>query len=217
MEIILKESQFLCLVSTKEALIQSDKKLFLFNIENYNKELFYQICLFGLGNFDYLEFEKPLELEYLFENYYNSIEKKQKDEIIIKNIEIIEKNNKIKTQVKRLCENSSILNEFFSIKIDTDRQVLIAIPFLVQGYFPNWDTILSLVNKISNVFFEDQKEFTQNVSKALSECYALSNNNNKENFENYIYPLYKNFLIPNKRYAILVTDLYNLCKNFQRC
>lgn len=63
---ILQDMSFVGCMERELALVQHQTSLYLLNTSLLSQELFYQICLFGLGNFGYFKLEHPLLLYDLF-------------------------------------------------------------------------------------------------------------------------------------------------------
>jgi DNA mismatch repair protein MLH1 len=63
---ILQDMSFVGCMERELALVQHQTSLYLLNTSLLSQELFYQICLFGLGNFGYFRLEHPLLLYDLF-------------------------------------------------------------------------------------------------------------------------------------------------------
>lgn len=213
----ISESNFVGIASKDYLLIQHQNNLFMLNIQQFNKELIYQVFLLDFGNFDYIRFSQPLSLKKLLSTYLE-VNKIEKTDLFIDNM------------IELLISKYEMLDDYFSIKINEDCEIE-TIPILIDNHQPNFaympEFIYSLIN---NVDWTKEKSCFHSFGKAIAQFYSYTPNYPDEEsaefkawskiIENTIYPMYKNLLLPENNLQNsfhLITTVDNLYKVFERC
>ncbi|KAN0023203.1 hypothetical protein ACTFIU_011366 [Dictyostelium citrinum] len=226
------------------ALVQFGKKLYLINLENITKELFYQLSLLRFSDFDCIKFSQPLSIY--------SLLLVSLDSPLSGWMESDGSKDKIADYLtKLLISKKELLNEYFSIEIN-DGGELVGIPQVLDHYVPCTDNLpIFLLKLATEVEWEFEKECFTGIVKEISSFFKIepsflklrdqqTQNNqqtttttttNNINFikkdgkewiiQHLIFPAFRK-LSPPKKFAndgsvIQITTLDNLYKVFERC
>ncbi|KAM9996413.1 hypothetical protein ACTFIY_002599 [Dictyostelium cf. discoideum] len=227
------------------ALVQFGKKLYLINLENITKELFYQLSLLRFSDFDSIKFSQSLSIY--------SLLLVSLDSPLSGWMESDGPKDKIADYLtKLLISKKELLNEYFSIEINEDGE-LVGIPQVLDHYVPCTDNLpIFLLRLATEVEWEFEKECFAGIVKEISSFFKIEpsflklrdtqvNNQpqttstttttNNINFikkdgkewiiQHLIFPAFRK-LSPPKKFAndgsvIQITTLDNLYKVFERC
>ncbi|KAK5578395.1 hypothetical protein RB653_008065 [Dictyostelium firmibasis] len=221
------------------ALVQFGKKLYLINLENITKELFYQLSLLRFSDFDSIKFSQPLSVY--------SLLLVSLDSPLSGWMESDGPKEKIADYLtKLLISKKELLNEYFAIEINDDGEI-VGIPQVLDHYVPCTDNLpIFLLKLATEVEWEFEKECFSGILKEISSFFKIepsflklrdtlttvtTTNNNNINFikkdgkewviQHLIFPAFRK-LSPPKKFAndgsvIQITTLDNLYKVFERC
>lgn len=201
--------------------MQHELDLVMVSIRPLNNELFYQMILVDFGNFDYIQFQKALPVSELIAIYLRH----NKPNIA----SIPEEADKI---MKPILENSEMLKDYFSLKINSETGTLEALPCIVKGHMPVMNYLPDLMFQLSsNVDWTDEMTCLHDISKHLAAFYSrppqklTTDEEHKSwasNIERLFFPLYKTLLLPSRELAtkgsfFTLTNITELYKFFERC
>ncbi|EAL63764.1 MutL DNA mismatch repair protein [Dictyostelium discoideum AX4] len=226
------------------ALVQFGKKLYLINLENITKELFYQLSLLRFSDFDSIKFSQSLSIY--------SLLLVSLDSPLSGWMESDGPKDKIADYLtKLLISKKELLNEYFSIEINEDGE-LVGIPQVLDHYVPCTDNLpIFLLKLATEVEWEFEKECFAGIVKEISSFFKIEpsflklrdtqvNNQQQTNsttttnninfikkdgkewiIQHLIFPAFRK-LSPPKKFAndgsvIQITTLDNLYKVFERC
>lgn len=120
---LLSEHVFVGCVDVNRSLIQHETKLYLCNTRKLLQELFYQLIMYDFQNFGTITFLKPLPMKELV--------------LIALDLQDVgwtpedgDKNELSDAAVQILIEKAAMLQDYFSVKIDSDGNLL-SIPLLI--------------------------------------------------------------------------------------
>ncbi|KAH9393534.1 DNA mismatch repair protein [Tyrophagus putrescentiae] len=218
---LLLKATFVGCVDENLMLLQHELDLVLVTIRPLNQELFYQSILVDFGNFDYIEFQKPLPIAELVAIYLRH----HKPAVA----NVTEEANKI---IQPMLEQHLMLKDYFSLKIDAEKATLEAIPWIVKGHMPVMTFLPSLLYQLATlVDWQDEVPCLHEISMQLAIFYArppkraTTEQEHKawaSNVERLFFPLYKTLLIPSgelrtKGSFFTLTNITELYKFFERC
>ena len=148
MKSLLEDHIFVGCIDRSLALIQHTTKLYLVNIANLSKELFYQIIIFNFGSFGYMRLTCPAPL---YQLAMLSLETEQTGWTQSDG----PKNELAQFVVELLKSKAEMLLDYFSIEIDDDGNLL-TLPLLLSKYSPDLNRlpmfVLRLATDVSNLF-----------------------------------------------------------------
>ena len=133
--------KFVGCVNKSLALLQHNTKMYLANVTNLSKELFYQIFMFKFGNFGFLRLSESAPLYELAMLALDSKESGWSEEDG-------PKEDLAKYIVDFLKAKSEMLLDYFSLEINKDGQ-LCTLPLLLDGYIPNLNQLPMFVLRIA--------------------------------------------------------------------
>ncbi|KAL1490508.1 hypothetical protein ABEB36_013190 [Hypothenemus hampei] len=213
---------FVGAISPKQALIQYNTQLLLCNTKVILEELFYQLILYNFQNFDCYRFNCSMPIK----------------ELALMGLDLQETGwteddgpkEELATRINEiLMKKSPMLNEYFSIEIDSSGS-LKSLPILLDNFIPNPLSLpLYLIRLATEVNWETEKECFDSFSRETAMFYSNISEDVDENgktwqwiMEYILYPAIKEFFIPPKKFtengAILeVANIPNLYKVFERC
>lgn len=204
-------------------LMQHELNLVLVTIRPLNEELFYQMILVDFGNFDYIEFQKPLplsELAAIYLRYHKPA---------VANV-AEEANNIIKPLLE--LNHTLMLKDYFSLKINLETGTLEAVPWIIKGHMPVMTFLPDLIYNLALIEdWTDEESCLNQISQHLAAFYArpptkfTSEEEQKtwaSNVERLFFPLYKTLLVPSgelrtKGSFFTLTNITELYKFFERC
>lgn len=220
---ILVKSEFVGCVNEKYATMQSGGTLFLLNLEKFNRQLFYQVYLLYLGNFDYFRFGKPLALVDLLREGFSRNNTDKGVEQQSMEAEALDK------YIDLLVANSEMLEDLISIKINPVEKVIEAMPVLIEHHVPSWQFLPEFIYNLAvSELWQYENDCLQMIGNELAQFYsrpAMTNANNDQ-WSSFVefkaYPLYKTTLLPTcslraQKAIQSVVNAQNLYKVFERC
>ncbi|KAK3164122.1 hypothetical protein QOZ80_1AG0012960 [Eleusine coracana subsp. coracana] len=162
---VVKNCSYVGMADEVFALVQHSTRLYLVNVVNVSKELMYQQVLCRFGNFNAIQLSEPAPLRELLL-------------LALKDDEMVEENDAEKLEIAEvnseiLKENAEMINEYFSIHIDEDGN-LIRLPVVLDQYTPDMDCLPEFVLSLGNdVTWDDEKECFRTTAAAIGNFYAL--------------------------------------------
>ncbi|KAK9869246.1 hypothetical protein WA026_002996 [Henosepilachna vigintioctopunctata] len=205
-----------------QALIQYSTKLYLCDTIKILEELLYQFVIFNFKNLGCISFSESISIYELAKMSLDlpetgwTQEDGPKEELAQRVVEV-------------LVDNSAMLEEYFSMKIDTDGN-LCGLPMLLEMYVPDTSGLpMYIIRLATEVNWESEKECFHTFAKETARFYAKLTLNSKFEksdwkwiVEHVVYPGIKDYFIPPKDFtnnaAILeIANLPNLYKVFERC
>jgi len=233
LQTIFQNHKYVGAASPTWALFQHDTKLYICNSNRVLQEMFYQIMMYEFGNFGVIKFSNALSIYELLmialelpESGYQGGEDKPKEQLA-------------RDATNILVSRAVMLNDYFSIEMDTDANIL-SIPLLLEGFLPDLDGLpLYLLRLASEVDWSSEKECFQNFCQETARFYVLHpwkqqcsdiddisdaapDKNWTWNLEHVLYPsLRKNFQPPKKLLEdgtlLQIANLPDMYKVFERC
>ncbi|XP_022168581.1 DNA mismatch repair protein Mlh1 [Myzus persicae] len=167
LQTIFQNHKYVGAASPTWSLFQHDTNLYICNSNNVLQEMFYQIMMYEFGNFGVIQFSNALSIYELImialelsESGYQGSEDKPKEELARDATEI-------------LTSRASMLNDYFSIEIDTDANIL-SIPLLLEGFLPDLDGLpLYLLRLASEVDWSSEKQCFLSFCRETARFYIL--------------------------------------------
>ncbi|CAL1275114.1 unnamed protein product [Larinioides sclopetarius] len=229
---IIQNMTFVGCVDQKLALFQHNTKLYLGNTHEISKEFFYQIMLKDFGNFGALRLSNPAPIVDLAMIALDSEDSGW-------TVADGPKESLAKYVVDLLKSKASMLDEYFSVEIDEDGNLL-TLPLLLDNYDPPLINLPSLILRIaSDVEWSSEKECFESFCREMAAFYAVpekyfrqGNYSNVEDtngkttlnwtIEHVIYAAIKKNLKPPSRFSsdtsiLQIANLPDLYKVFERC
>ncbi|KAJ9592430.1 hypothetical protein L9F63_015846 [Diploptera punctata] len=226
---LLKNSCFVGCVTPKLALIQHDTKLYLCNTAKLSEELFYQLLLFDFGNFGEIKFTNPLSVYDVALLGLNSEDSGY-------SAELGSKEELAKSAQDILQEKAVMLDEYFSMNIDTEGKLFSELISIVKQYSPAAEGIpMYLLHLATDVEWDYEKEcfdsFSRETARFFSDQLGLELWEDKERevghdlkwtIEHVLYPALRSSFLPPKVFAedgtiLQIANLPDLYKVFERC
>ncbi|KAL5220094.1 hypothetical protein ABZP36_024807 [Zizania latifolia] len=170
---IVKNCTYVGLADEVFALIQHNTRLYLVNVVNVSKELMYQQALCRFGNFNAMQLSEPAPLRELLMMALKDDElmTNENDDQKLEIAEILFICLQVNTEI--LKENAEMINEYFSIHVDQEGN-LIRLPVVLDQYTPDMDRLPEFVLTLGNdVTWDDEKECFRTVAAAIGNFYAL--------------------------------------------
>ncbi|WVZ67344.1 hypothetical protein U9M48_016434 [Paspalum notatum var. saurae] len=163
---VVKNCTYVGLADDVFALIQHNTHLYLVNIVNVSKELMYQQALCRFGNFNAIQLSEPAPL-------LDLLLMALKDDELVCDENDEEKLEIAKVNSEILKDNAEMINEYFSIHVDQDGN-LIRLPVVLDQYTPDMDRLPEFVLTMGNdVTWDDEKECFRTAAAAIGNFYAL--------------------------------------------
>ncbi|XP_050545512.1 DNA mismatch repair protein Mlh1 isoform X2 [Daktulosphaira vitifoliae] len=164
---IFHNHKYVGVASATWSLFQHETELYICNSNNVFQEMFYQIMLYEFGNFGIIKFSNPLSIFDLImvafelpESEYQIEQDKPKEELAQDATDV-------------LMSRSLMLNDYFSIEIDSDANIL-SIPLLLEGYLPDLNGLpLYLLRLASEVDWSSEKECFKTFSHETARFYVM--------------------------------------------
>ncbi|KAF8777999.1 DNA mismatch repair protein Mlh1-like [Argiope bruennichi] len=229
---IIQNMTFVGCVDQKFALFQHNTKLYLGNTHEISKELFYQIMLRDFGNFGALRLSNPAPIAELAMIALDSEDSGW-------TVADGPKESLAKYVVDLLKSKAPMLDEYFSVEIDEDGNLL-TLPLLLDNYDPPLINLPGLVLRVaSDVEWTSEKECFESFCREMASFYAVpeknfnqGNGSNVEDAsgkpslnwttEHVIYAAVKKNLKPPNRFSsdtsiLQIANLPDLYKVFERC
>ena len=155
---LLEDHTFVGCVDRTLVLIQHQTKLYLTNVTNLSKELFYQIIMFNFGNFGYLRLSNPAPCYELAMLALGSEESgwTQSDG---------PKEELAKYITDLLKDKAPMLLDYFSFEVDENGN-LVALPSLLDNYVPNLNGLPMLILRLAtevSIVSEKQQILKQKI------------------------------------------------------
>ena len=142
MKELFEDHKFVGCVNKSLALVQHSTKLFLANVTNLSKELFYQIIMFKFGNFDFLRLSEPAPIYELVllaldceESGWTEADG-PKDELAT-------------YMVNLLKGKAAMLLDYFSLEVD-NKGCILTLPLLLDGFIPNLNGLPMFVLRLAS-------------------------------------------------------------------
>lgn len=220
------------------AAIQGGVKLFLVDYGLVSSEYFYQIGLTDFGNFGYIRFDPPLQLQELLllaaehEKNIADPERPESDFDVGEVVELV---------YNQLVERREMLNEYFSLEISEEGDLL-SIPLLLKGYTPSLGKLPRFLLRLGPyVDWTSEKECFETFLRELATFYApeqlppLGSDGDVEGLdeeikirreqvlkavEDILFPSFKSRLVATKslvKGVLEVANLKGLYRVFERC
>lgn len=228
---VIQHMTFVGCVDQKFALFQHNTNLYLGNTHEISKELFYQIMLKDFGNFGALRLSNPAPIADLAMIALDSEDNGW-------TVADGPKESLAKYVVDLLKSKAAMLDEYFSVEIDEDGNLL-TLPLLLDNYDPPLINLPSLILRIaSDVEWTSEKECFESFCREMAAFYAVPEKKfQSENFEktentgeksinwimeHVIYTAIKMNLKPPNRFStdasiLRIANLPDLYKVFERC
>lgn len=220
---IFKEHKFVGCVERKYSLMQHAQELYLVDVYELSRDLFYQIMLYDFGNYGSISLEQPANILELARMALDlpevgwTIENGPKEELA-QQIDIV------------LRSHAELLFDYFSLEIDKEGNV-ISLPYLLENYIPPLQGLpIYILRLASDVDWTTEKECFEGVCKETSEFYAMGNGYEhlKQSFEKdwkwmteyTLFPNFRNILLPTNtmaNYLVKLASLPDLYRVFERC
>ncbi|XP_050306304.1 DNA mismatch repair protein Mlh1 [Anthonomus grandis grandis] len=209
-------------INPKQALIQYNTQLLLCNTKAILEELFYQFVLYNFQNFDCYTFQDGMSIKELALLGLDLPETGWTEEDGPKE-ELANRINEI------LIEKSPMLNEYFSLNIDSSG-MLKSLPILLDKYIPDPVSLpMYIIRLATEVNWEVEKKCFDTFARETAMFYSNVSEHEDENGKTWewiteyvLYPAIKNYFIPPRSFtenaAILeIASLPKLYKVFERC
>jgi DNA mismatch repair protein MLH1 len=206
------------------------------NIGELTRHLFHQLTLLNFGNADVIQLNPPADIKEmtLLALDHPDAGWTESDG---------DKEDLANGVVSLLVDKKDMLDDYFSIQIDDQGQML-GIPMLLEGYIPDLNQLPMFVLRVAtNVDWEDEESCFDTFSKELALFYRVhkisdssydvhqheveeENDQTKSRWkkvmEHTVFPAIKKYLKPPKECADnrtfnMVADLPELYKVFERC
>ncbi|XP_074614819.1 DNA mismatch repair protein Mlh1-like [Acropora palmata] len=234
MKELFEDHKFVGCVTKSLALVQHSTKLYLANVTNLSKELFYQIIMFKFGNFDFLRLSEPAPIYELAllaldceESGWTEADG-PKDELA-------------NYMVNLLKGKAAMLLDYFSFEVDKEGCIL-TLPLLLDGFIPDLNGLPMFVLRLATEVEWDSEEgcfhtFGQECSRFYAfkpdQCHVdedthdidAANPSNRSwqwKVEHVLFPAFRTGLVPPNRFSedgtlLQIANLPDLYKVFERC
>uniref|UniRef100_A0A2S2R9V0 DNA mismatch repair protein Mlh1 n=1 Tax=Sipha flava TaxID=143950 RepID=A0A2S2R9V0_9HEMI len=233
LQTIFQNHKYVGAASPTWSLFQHDTNLYICDSNKVLQEMFYQIMMYEFGNFGVIKFSNSLSIYELIlialelsESGYLNGEDKPKEELAQDATEI-------------LVSKAPMLNDYFSIEIDSDSNIL-SIPLLLEGFLPDLDGLpLYLLRLASEVNWFNEKECFLSFCRETARFYvvhpwkqqcndiddisdAAPDRNWTWNLEHVLYPSLRKSFQPPKKFLedgtlLKIASLPDMYKVFERC
>ncbi|XP_074658885.1 DNA mismatch repair protein Mlh1-like [Tubulanus polymorphus] len=232
---IFQKHTFVGCVNKQYALIQHQTKLYLANLTRLSKELFYQILLMQFGNFGVLRLSVSTLARLALDSDESGWTPADGP-----------KEDLIKYIVQLLKSKSEMLQDYFSLEIDKDGNIL-TIPLLLDNYVPQLEGLpMYILRMASEVDWEHERECFDSFCQETADFYAFRKDlvigqqtNSQDSsqqcevdevdshdwrwtVEHVIFPAFRSILQPPRRCAddssvLQIANLPDLYRVFERC
>ncbi|ORY48174.1 DNA mismatch repair protein MutL [Rhizoclosmatium globosum] len=228
-------------VDDRWMLLQYQTKLFIVDVEDVSRELFYQLALYGFSNFGYLHLSTPVSIHELLLVALN-----EESALHPKESEGLQDFESIASQiVQTFIQRREMLQEYFSMVVLEDG-TLMSLPVILKGYEPNLGKLpLFLIRLGTEVDWQTEEGCFDTFCREIGIFYACeppyldTESNNQDNIgtgkeepvelveykwaiEHVVFKALKQWYLPSKEIAqketvVQVVDLPDLYKVFERC
>ena len=228
---LMTDHSFVGCVDRKWSLLQHGVKLYIVNTESVSEELFYQLMLRDFGNFGCIRLNPPAPLSDLAKL---ALEGEEDAEEAARNV------------VQRLVEKSAMLDDYFSLQIDSEGNLKTLPMFtgaLMERFVPDFSGLPDFAVRLaSEVDWSSEEACFDSFCRETAKFYSVKNgqmgdyderqhdpdheSDGKEKWkrmiEQIIFGGCKRFLNPPKRFVqdkifVQVANLPDLYKVFERC
>ncbi|XP_054718998.1 DNA mismatch repair protein Mlh1-like [Uloborus diversus] len=230
---IIQNMTFVGCINSQFALFQHSTKLYLANTHKLSEELFYQLMLKDFGNFAALKLSNPAPISELA---MIALDSEDSGWTVVDG----PKEDLAQSVVDLLKSKSEMLDEYFSLEIDEDGNLL-TLPMLLDNYEPPLINLPSFVLRLaSDVEWSSEKECFETFCREVAALYAVPNSSYFENssnsskceenkkpswqwtIEHAVYAAIKSHLKPPRRFStdssiLQIANLPDLYKVFERC
>ncbi|KAK6625686.1 hypothetical protein RUM43_005985 [Polyplax serrata] len=219
---VIKNFVLVGFVNPTQCLLQYDTKLYLCNTENLVKELIYQKLLFNFANFGVIRFSNPVSIKELIKFYLELNNDKwsetdgTKDEVAGNMVEL-------------LIEKSDMLEDYFSIEIDSEGNIC-SLPLVLDKYMPNLCFLPDFIMRIcTDVDWESEKPCLDGICREISRFYSKITAEEEDSDKNWkwitefvLLSSMRNSMLPPKKFTqdgtfLEIANLPDLYKVFERC
>jgi len=227
---------FVGCIDRQFALIQHETSLFIINNPKVTEEMFYQIAINEFGNFDAIRLNPSAPISAIAKLALDNTEESGWTEADG------DKTDLANFAEKLLMEKRDMLNDYFSLNIDQNGNIL-TIPMLLDGYVPFLENLPIFVLRLATeIDYEEEEACFRTIAKELARFYAVSIDEDsqfdakqyheiaesdkplKESWmkviESVVYPALKSKVWPSKsciKNFVNVARLPDLYKVFERC
>lgn len=221
---IIKSSTWVGIADEHKVLLQHGTRLYLMDVHNLTKDMFYQQMLQRLSCAPKITLSPPLSLREL------TIVALEEEEEAGRWQDSEEEGTKVEVAdllTELLGRHSGILSKHFSLDIDRGSGELLSVPLLIESYVPSLVKLPLFLLKIAqNLEWSNEESLIQGVSEYLSEVYAVEmkepSSETEWMLQHIILPALRAFLIPTKMRAtdgsvVELTRLETLYRVFERC
>ena len=205
-------------------IIQHGTHLALANTGALSVELFYQLAIRQFGESPTIEFDPPGDLVFLMSAYLRNEEPDRTEASAAADAA---------KAAATLGSKAAMLEEYFSVKIDAEKGLLLGMPELLREYVPEPSAIPRFLWVLANeTEWRYEKACFENVARALGTCYAtlpsddadekVLNERAEAVLKTSILPALKTLLLPPEDLAdadavIKLTSLERMYRVFERC
>ncbi|KAH8071020.1 hypothetical protein JL720_11636 [Aureococcus anophagefferens] len=204
-------------------IIQHGTHLALANTGALSVELFYQLAIRQFGEAPTIEFDPPGDLAFLMAAHLRSEEPDRTEASAAADA----------AKAAATLGSKAAMLEYFSVKIDAEKGLLLGMPELLREYVPEPSAIPRFLWVLANdTEWRYEKACFENVARALGTCYAtlpsddadekVLNERAEAVLKTSILPALKTLLLPPEDLAdadavIKLTSLERMYRVFERC